>query len=291
MVVLKALDLYLPVDLTNLLCGFLSLEDLHLTRKNWNRVYTKNKDTYSLRVPKTPFHYCVWNHRWQDIDSSGGVQLCALTKLTQKLSDFGEDYLGEFTIENVADYTGDILSSLFIEKFHDDGHPECGRAFEKWLCCNPQEITEEEWSFFSDHWHGVWEPRIMTELMGLDDYEIRMSGLDTLIAHMVQMSLAFVYVSENCMRAALEYVARELKKNRPSSFLRNIWILHRPLFAHLHQAMKCARNEDEQFNEFIEEHYELWSDFLYPPLTPSCPQPLKSRHLNPVQEPMFIIED
>lgn len=288
MVVIKELDSLLPSDITDLLCGFLSLEDIHLTRKHWGRVYTSTKDAYGLRVPKSPFHYCVWNHRWEDIDMSDGIKLCALSKLTQKLSDFGEDYLGEFTVETLVDHKGDILSSLFIDKFYDPGHPECSRAFTHWLYCNPQEITEEEWTFLSAHWHGIWQPRIVHEMMNLDDYEIRMSGLGTLIAHMFQMALASACVSESCLKTALEYVSGELKKNRQSSFLRNIWILHRSVFCHIHKAMQCARNEDEEFNEFIEHHYELWSKFLYPPFTPSCPRPLNYNHPSPVQEPMHL---
>lgn len=292
MVVLKELDLYLPDVLSDLTCSYLSLEDLRLTRKHWDRVYKLEKDSYGLRIPHKTFNYTVWNHRWNDIDMGGGVKLCALAKLTQKESDFGEDYKGEFTHQNVGDYQGDILSSLFIDKFYDTGHPECCHAVEKWVYCTPEEITEEEWSFFSDHWHGMWLPRIVTELLDLEDYELRVCGLDHLITRMFQMATAFVYIGENCLKSALAYIATELQRPRPGSFMRNIWIMHREIFVSTHKAMEMARNEDEEFNEFIQETYDLWKRYLYPPLTAACPQPMRHTELMIVQEPetMFILD-
>ena len=133
MCVISELDKLLPQVLTDLLCGFLDLPDIRIQLHERDRVYCARSDTYGLRVPQKPYHHSVWNHRWHDIDLSAGVQLHALKELTKDPKDYGSDDRDEFTQENVIDYRGDILSSLFTQKMHDTGHPDCCRGFDKWL--------------------------------------------------------------------------------------------------------------------------------------------------------------
>ncbi len=273
MCIITELDKLLPTVLTDLLCGFLELEDIRIQMNERARVYSPNTDSYGLRIPLKPYHHSVWNHRWCDIDLSAGVQLLALRELTKNPEDYGDDYRGESTLENVLDHRGDILSTLFMERMYDSGHPNCGSGFDKWLRCCPDQITESEWEYISDHWDGVWKPRIMTEIQGYDERTFRMSGMDVLVTYMIQASLNYLHVSEACIRSSLEYIKRELTKRQASEFLLNVWIPHRATFLQIHESLKHCENEDKQFNELIKSHLELWNRFLFPPLTHACPYP------------------
>lgn len=273
MCVITELDKLLPYVLTDMVCGYLPLQDIRIQMMDRDRVYLTTSDSYGLRIPHKAYYNTVWDHRWRDIDLSPGIQLFALTQLTKECSDYAVSERDGFSVEDAKQHIGDILGAVFVNRINDTDHPNCCSGFAKWLRGKPEQITEQEWSFISDHWQSVWMPRLMIEILGYDEHTFRLSGMDVLIAHMMQASLNYFHVTEACLRSSLEYIEQEFGKRQISEFLMKVWIPHRDIFVELHESLLLCSNEDQQFNEFMHKHNELWKRFLYPPLTAVGPYP------------------